>query len=300
MQIRGVEIVDTFAEAFPMWFARLVITAENEYWARVAAQCAVGFAASVIGCPCEAGLERVLPAEETPDRRPGQAVLLFAMSPEALEKELLARIGQMILPAPSSACYNGVDGEIQIATGAKLRYFGDGFQASKVIGERRFWRVPVMDGEFVVEESFGAKKGVGGGNFLILARNQRAGLEAAAAAAEAITSVPGVIAPFPGGVCRSGSKIGSRYAGLRASTNEAFCPTLRGRVESHLPGTVGAVYEIVLDGMDELAVRMATRAGVEAACIPGVVQITAGNYGGNLGPYHFHLHDILDGGSHAI
>jgi formylmethanofuran--tetrahydromethanopterin N-formyltransferase len=223
------------------------------------------------------------------------SLLLFAFSRDALQKAVINRVGQCILTCATTACYNGLplvkDKTIRI--GGNLRFFGDGWQFSKKLEGRRFWRLPVMDGEFTCEDVFGTIKGVAGGNFLVLADSQAHGLAAAEAAVAAIRRVPGVILPFPGGVVRSGSKVGSRYKKLRASTNDAYCPTLRAVVKSALPEGVNAVYEIVIDGVDLPAVEEATRVGVRAACLSGVVRISAGNYGGNLGPFHLHLHKLL-------
>jgi formylmethanofuran--tetrahydromethanopterin N-formyltransferase len=297
LTIHDIPIDDTFAEAFPMTAARLLVTAETPGWAQTAGQVATGYAASVIGCDAEAGIERVLSPEETPDGRPGVSLLLFGFSRDALQKAVINRVGQCVLTCPTTACYNGLplvkDKNIRI--GGNLRFFGDGFQFSKLLEGRRFWRLPVMDGEFACEDFFGTIKGVAGGNFLILGESQATTLAAAEAAVAAIRRVPGVILPFPGGIVRSGSKVGSRYKKLRASTNDAFCPTLRGLVKSALPDCVNAVYELVIDGLDLPAVEEATRVGVRAACRPGVVRISAGNYGGNLGPFHVHLHKLLGG-----
>src|SRR5262249_29186535 len=130
---------------------------------------------------------------------------------------------------------------------------------------------------------------------LIIAADQASALAAAERAVAAIRQVPGIILPFPGGIVRSGSKVGSRYKKLKASTNDAYCPTLRGLVQSALPDGANAVYEIVMDGLDLAAVEEGTRVGVRAACIEGVLRITAGNYGGKLGPFHLHLHRLLAG-----
>ena len=295
LTIHDVPLDDTFAEAFPMTACRLVVTAATPGWARTAAQTTTGYAASVIGCDAEAGIERELSPDETPDGRPGVSLLLFGFSRDALQKAVINRVGQCILTCPTTACYNGltVDKSRALRIGGNLRFFGDTFQFSKLLDGRRYWRMPVMDGEFVCEDYFGTVKGVAGGNFLILSRTQREGLEAAESAIQEIRKLPGVIAPFPGGIVRSGSKVGSRYKKLKASTNDAYCPTLRGQVKSELSEEVGAVYEIVLDGVDLPSVENAMRAGVKAACRPGVVRISAGNYGGKLGPFHLHLHQLL-------
>ncbi|MFL5243699.1 MAG: formylmethanofuran--tetrahydromethanopterin N-formyltransferase [Gemmataceae bacterium] len=295
MSIKNVPIDDTFAEAFPMTAARIVVTAESPSWAQTAAQEATGYAASVIGCDAEAGIERNLSSKETPDGRPGVSFLLFAFNREALQKAAINRVGQCVLTCPTTACYNGlpVVKEKSIRIGGNLRFFGDTFQFSKKLDDRRFWRLPVMDGEFVCEDVFGTIKGVAGGNFLIIADSQATALNAAEKAVTAMRLVPGVIMPFPGGIVRSGSKVGSRYKKLKASTNDAYCPTLRAQVKTALPEGANAVYEIVLDGLDLPAVEEATRVGVRAACLPGVLRITAGNYGGKLGPFHLHLHQLL-------
>lgn len=296
MIVNGVAIDDTFAEAFGMKATRVVITASNRQWALHAARAATGFATSVIGCGCEGGIERELTPEETPDGRPGVAILLFAVSTKELTKQVERRVGQCVLTSPTSACFGGIDGE-PIPLGKNLRFFGDGFQNSKVIGGRRYWRVPVMDGEFLCEETTGMVKAVGGGNFLVLARGQAQALAACEAAIAAMSKVPGAIMPFPGGVVRSGSKVGSKYKALMASTNDAFCPTLRGATQSALTSEVGAVLEIVIDGLTDADVRAAMRVGMQAVCAlgaqAGVLRLSAGNYGGKLGQFHYRLREVL-------
>ena len=298
MLIRGVFIEDTFAEAFTMRVARIVITARSPRWVRAAALKLTGFATSVIGCKVEAGIELELAPADTPDGRPGVSVLLMTMGKDDLGKRLIERIGQTVLTCPTTACYDGLpDAPDRVGVGSALRFFGDGFQASKVIGGERFWRIPVMEGEFLVQEKFGMLKGVGGGNFLILARTADAALGAAEAAADAMAAQPGVILPFPGGVVRSGSKVGSRRSKtMIASTNDAFCPTLRAVTQTALPPEVNSVLEIVINGTDATAIGAAMRVGIDAACREDVVSISAGNYGGKLGPHHFHLRTIMDGG----
>jgi formylmethanofuran--tetrahydromethanopterin N-formyltransferase len=295
MNIRGVFIEETFAEAFTMRVARLIVTGRTMRWAREAALKLTGFATSVIGCKCEAGIERELPEAETPDGRPGISILFMVMSKDDMGKRLIERVGQTVLTCPTTACYDGLPAAPdRVGVGSALRFFGDGFQASKLIGGERFWRIPVMEGEFLVQEKFGMVKGVGGGNFLILARSADAALAAAEAAADAIAGHPGVILPFPGGVVRSGSKVGSRrIKSMIASTNDAYCPTLRAVTTSALPDTVSSVLELVINGTDADAIASAMRVGIDAACRDGVVSISAGNYGGKLGPHHFHLRKIM-------
>lgn len=298
MRLGRTEVVDTFAEAFGMWGARVIITADTKSWARAAAQSMTGFATSVIRCKCEAAVECELPDTDTPDRRPGVSVLLFAMSEKDMSARLVERVGQSVMTCPTTACYDGLEGAPQrVPVGQRLRFFGDGHQIAKTVGGRRLWRIPLMEGEFVVDDVFGVQPTVGGGNLLMLGGTQRTALRAAVAAAEAMREVAGVFLPFPQGVVGSGSKVGSRYKGLIASTNEAYCPTLRGRVEnSKLPEGITSVYEVVVNGLDEAALADAMRRGIRAAAERGVEQITAGNYGGTLGQYKFGLHELLNGG----
>jgi formylmethanofuran--tetrahydromethanopterin N-formyltransferase len=297
LKIRGVFIEDTFAEAFTMRVARVLITGRSLRWAREAALKLTGFATSVIGCKVEAGVEQELGPGDTPDGRPGVSVLMMTMGKDDLGKRLIERIGQTVLTCPTTACYDGLpQAADRVGVGSALRFFGDGFQSSKVLGGQRFWRIPVMEGEFLVQEKFGMLKGVGGGNFLILGETADAALQAAEAAADAMAHRPGVILPFPGGVVRSGSKVGSRrIKSMIASTNDAYCPTLRAVTPTALPEGVNSVLELVINGTDADVIASAMRAGMDAACREGVLAISAGNYGGKLGPHHFHLRKIMNG-----
>lgn len=295
MKINKTDIVPTYAEAFAMWGGRAVITADSRRWALTAARSMTGFATSVIGCPCEAAIEREVPAAETPDGRPGFSVLLFTVREKDIKKRLMERIGQCVMTCPTTACFNGLESEHTVSVGGALRYFGDGHQMSKVLNGRRLWRIPVLDGEFLVDDLFGVRETVGGGNLFIMGASSASALRAATAACDAMAAVGDVFLPFPGGT-RSGSKVGSRYKGLVASTNDAWCPSLRGAgVETQLPENINAVYEIVINGLTEEAVREAMRAGMLAAAEKGALIISAGNYGGNLGRYKLDLEDILGG-----
>ncbi len=297
MIINGVALDATFAEAFPMKATRAIITAQNEKWAMIAAQAMTGFATSVIACGCEAGIERTLTPDETPDGRAGVAVLIFAMGGKGLATQLATRAGQCVLTSPTSALFAGIDSDVKIPLGKNLRYFGDGFQIAKVIGGKRYWRVPVMDGEFLTEATTGQVDAIGGGNFLVLAQSQPQALAACEAAIEAMRQVPNVIMPFPGGVVRSGSKVGSKYKSLNASTNDAFCPTLKGMTKTDLSPEIESVMEIVIDGLTKADIDKAMRVGIQAVCdlgsANGIKRISAGNYGGKLGPFHFHLQEIM-------
>lgn len=294
MEFNGVIVEDTYAEGFPVWVARVVITAVTKEWAYKAATEATGFATSTIGCPCEAGIEKFLPPSETPDNRPGFAILICC-GKKALKEQVLERVSECVLTAPTTAVFNGKAGSEEIIP-IKLHFFGDGYESKVEVGGIQCWSIPIMGGDFIVEEEIGAIKGVAGGNFLIMGDSQMSALIAADAAVDAINGVPGTTTPFPGGVVSSGSKVGSKkYKFMGASTNEKFCPTIREKVpDTEIPENVKAVYEIVIDGVDEASVNAAMKAGVQAACrVPGVVKITAGNYGGNLGPFKFFLKDCI-------
>jgi formylmethanofuran--tetrahydromethanopterin N-formyltransferase len=297
--LNGVLIDDGYAEAFPMKATRILITAHTLAWARHAATAATGFATSVIACGCEAGVECELSPEDTPDGRPGISVLLFSMSGKELARQIERRVGQCVLTCPTTAVYAGLaEGTETAALGRNLRFFGDGWQISKVIAGVRYWRIPVMDGEFVAQETTAVTKAVGGGNLLLLARDLDTALAAAEAAVAAMKRLRNVVMPFPGGVVRSGSKVGSKYPALGASTNDAYCPSLVGlAARTELSAGIGCVLEIVIDGLTEADVAAAMRAGMEAGiaigAAGGLLRISAGNYGGKLGPYHFHLHKLL-------
>lgn len=297
LKIGQTEIVETFAEAFRMRFVRLIVTAHDEYWLEAAAREFTGYASSVIACDAEAGVERRLAPEDTPDGRPGLAMLVFGFSTDALAKAVPNRVGQCLMTCPTTAVFDGLDeGKDRIALGKQIRFFGDGFQKSKLLDGRRYWRVPVMDGEFLVQETLAVGKGVAGGNLILQGRTLEAALAAARRAVEAVGPLAGVITPFPGGIARSGSKVGSRYKKLPASTADAYCPTLRGRVETQLLPEANYALEIVIDGVDEAAVGAAMTAALRAAAGEGVVAIGAGNYGGKLGKFHFRLHELLAAG----
>jgi formylmethanofuran--tetrahydromethanopterin N-formyltransferase len=298
LTVKDVRIDDTFAEAFGMRATAVIITADSLRWARQAALTMTGFATSVIGCGCEAGIDGELTVTQTPDRRPGVRVLLFAVSTAELQKQLQTRVAQCVLASTGSACYAGLEGEETLRLGNALRYFGDGWQISKRFGGKHYWRIPVMDGEFVCEATTGlTKQAVGGGNLLIMGRTAQTTLAAAEAATAAIAKMPDVITPFPGGIVRSGSKVGSKYKGVPASTNHAYCPTLRGAVATALDPDAACVLEIVIDGLTSEAVAAAMGAGIAAVTElgpdRGAVRIGAGNYGGKLGPHHYHLRELL-------
>jgi formylmethanofuran--tetrahydromethanopterin N-formyltransferase len=294
VELRGTYIEDTFAEAFGMRYTRLIVTAADEYWLQAGLAEVTGYSSSVIACDAETGVDRRLSPDETPDGRPGASLLIYGFSTDALTKSVPNRVGQCLMTCPTTAVYNGLPAsETKIPLGKNIRFFGDGFQKSKQVARRRYWRIPVMDGEFLVEDMVGVEKGVAGGNLIVQSLDQAAGLAAVRRATEAIWRLPGVITPFPGGVARSGSKVGSRYKGLVASTSDPYCPTLRGRVTSKLHPQANCAYEIVIDGISEQAVGDAMAAALQAAAGNGVVTITAGNYGGKLGKFHFHLHKLL-------
>jgi formylmethanofuran--tetrahydromethanopterin N-formyltransferase len=300
--IHGVAIHDTFAEAFDMHMTRVIVTADDEYWLREAVTAMCGFGTSVIACGIEIAVERYLGIDETPDGRLGAAILALSTSGSELEKQIPRRAGQCILTCPTTALYAGISGRRsefpkRVSLGKSLRYFGDGHQISKRVDGRRFWRIPVMDGEFVCDHDVARAKGIGGGNFLLLGTTLRAVSIACRAAVEAMAPLAGMITPFPGGATRSGSKVGSKYRTLFASTNEAYCPTLRDLGQTQIPEGVTTALEVVIDGVDFDAIARAMNVGIRAACHSphqgGLLGVTAGNYGGKLGRHHFRLAEVL-------
>jgi formylmethanofuran--tetrahydromethanopterin N-formyltransferase len=305
MRIGPTEILDTHAEAFTAWYARLLVTAADDFWLEMAVRSVTGYGTSVIGCDAEVGLERLLPSGETPDGRLGAAILLFAFTIDKLASAVGNRAGQCILTCPTTACFNGLPQARQsVPLGDYVRYFGDGYEeqigqthdvsrSSPLAPRPSLWQIPVMDGAFLVDAAAGATKGIGGGNIIIHAASQAAGLDAALRAAEAIRPLPGVVTPFPGGVCRSGSKVGSHYKNVVASTAETFCPTLRDRVPTQLVDGAAYAYEIVINGVDKQSIAGAMRAAIEDAAGPGVLAVGAGNYGGRLGKHRILLHDLF-------
>ena len=297
MKYKGIQIENTFAEAFNMKASRIIVTADNLKWAKNACDSFTGFATSVIACGIEAGIEKQLNKTETPDGRYGYSILLFSMSRSVLEKQLETRVGQCILTCPTTAVFSGIDSDDVIPLGKNLKYFGDGHQISKKINKKRFWRIPVMDGEFLCEESTSRVPAIGGGNFLVLSKNRSSCLKACEVAIDSIRNLSNVITPFPGGVVRSGSKVGSKYKTLIASTNDAFCPTLKSITKSSLANNVNCVMEIVINGLHEKDISLAIKKSIQAIAGSNIkkdiVSISAGNYGGKLGQYHFHLRKIM-------
>ena len=296
MIINGIKIEKTFAEAFPMKASRLIITAESKYWLKKAVDSMTGFATSVIACGCECGIEKEISPSKTPDGRPGMTVLLFAMNSESLAKQVLRRVGQCILTTPTTACFSGLETDEKINLGNAIRYFGDGFQISKRINNKKFWRIPVMEGEFIIEDKTSITSGIGGGNILIIGTSNKEVLKAGEAAVKEMKKIDNIILPFPGGIVRSGSKVGSKYKNLIASTNDAYCPTLKGITKTNLDKDIECVLEIVVDGINEKDIALAMKKGTSIICKKfnkGIKSISAGNYGGKLGPFHFHLRDIM-------
>lgn len=294
VEIQGTQIEDTFAEAFRLRYVQMIVTAHDEHWLDAAVREFCGYSSSIIACDSEIGVAERLHADRSPDGRPGVAVMIFGFSAEALAKVVPTRTGQCLMTCPTTAVYDGLmTGEESIPLGKHIRYFGDGFQKSKQVDGKRYWRIPVMDGEFLIADKLLVEKGVGGGNFILQAAEQQTALDAVRRAMEAIDKIPGVIAPFPGGCARSGSKVGSIYKKLRASTADAYCPTLRGRTKTQLVDGANFAYEIVIDGANEDVIGQAMVAGIRAAAGHGILAISAGNYGGKLGKFHFHLHKLL-------
>jgi len=302
MHIGPTEILDSHAEAFNARYVRLIVTAADQYWVEAAAREATGYAASVVGCDCEAGIERFLSPNETPDGRPGAALLLFTFKLEQLAHAVAWRVGECVLTCPTTACFNGLpDAEEVVPLGGDTREFADGFEekeqgaGGRELGEVR-WRLPVWDGEFVVDAVAGVGRGVAGGNLVLHAKTQAAGLAAAQRAAGAVAQLPNIIMPFPGGVCRAGSKVGGQtVAHIVASIDEAYCPTLRDQVPTRLVAGAAAAYELIFNGVDLAAVEQAMRVASEAAAGEGLLAIGARSFDGRLGKHHIELRGLFAG-----
>jgi formylmethanofuran--tetrahydromethanopterin N-formyltransferase len=295
MEMNGAVILDTYAEAFPVWVSRVIITAASREWAHRAAIEATGFATSRIGCPCEAGIEGFLTPGETPDGREGVSILVCSEK-KNLKANVASRVAQCVLPTPTASAFDGFPGT-RDRFYTRMHYFGDSHEERCTVAGRRCWRIPTMEGEYVGEERFGAVAGIAGGNFLVMGGDRAGALSAATAAAGAIAVLPRVITSFPGGIVASGSKVGCRNYRfpMPASTNHLLCPTLRGRIEGSLvPDGVRSIYEIVVNGVDEESVKGAMRRGIEAATETGkALFIGASSFGGRLGPYKFFLRDLF-------
>lgn len=292
----AVEIEDTYAEAFRSIYAEVLVTARDRKWLQHAIDAATGHASSSIFCDCEAGLDRFVgPGGDesfaTPDGRPG-AILQFHVPrfwkerETRLEKVLLHRLSQNVLTCPTTACFNLLDTEPYFKLGRKIAFFGDGHQFRATRHGRKVWVLPLMGGEFIIDRRFGFRDGIMGGNLWYFGETVDAALEATERGVAAAAKVPGVIMPFPGGIAGSGSKAGSAYKFLFASTNHPFCPTLRDKLgdQSQVPANVASIQEIIFNGHDLATVSAATQAAITAALdTPGLIKISAGNYGGRLG-----------------
>jgi formylmethanofuran--tetrahydromethanopterin N-formyltransferase len=308
--VHRAEIEDTYAEAFRSIYAEVLITARDRVWLDHAINAATGNASSSILCDCEAGLDRYVGPEATPDKRPG-AVVQFHVPrfhkdrDKRLERSLLVRLSQNVLTCPTTACFNLIEspltpdpspaagrGENWFKLGRKIAFFGDGFQFRDERFSRKVWVIPILSGEFVLDRRFGYRDGLMGGNLWFMGTTADAALDAAEKATRAVGEIGGVIMPFPGGVASSGSKAGSRYKFSIASTYEAYCPTLREKLgeKSKVPEGVTAIQEIIINGRDLPTIAQATQAAI-AACVetPGLVRISAGNYGGRLGKSFVYL-----------
>jgi formylmethanofuran--tetrahydromethanopterin N-formyltransferase len=299
------EVDDTFAEAFRSLYAEVLITARDRKWLDAAVAACTGNASSTILCDCEAGLDRYVgpdgpgtPGFATPDGRPG-AIVQFHVPRfrkdrvEALERSALVRISQNVLTCPTTACFNVLtESETFFKMGRKTAFFGDGHQFRASRFGRKGWVIPILSGEFFIERRLGYRDGLMGGNLWFMGAADAA-LEAAERAAAAAAQTPGVILPFPGGVASSGSKAGSRYKFSIASTFAEFCPTLREKLgdQSRVPAGVESIMEIIIDGRDLPTIVTATQAAIAASVeTPGLLKISAGNYGGRLGKSFIYLH----------
>jgi formylmethanofuran--tetrahydromethanopterin N-formyltransferase len=298
------EIDDTYAEAFRSLYAEVLITAKNRKWLDEAIRACTGNASSTILCDCEAGLDRYVgpggdESFSTPDGRPG-AIIQFHIPRfrkdrvEALERSVLVRVSQNVLTCPTCSCFNVLtESETFFKMGRKIAFFGDGHQFRDERFGRKVWIIPILSGEFIMERRIGYRDGLMGGNLWYFGATPEGALEGAEKGVEAVAKIPGVIMPFPGGVAASGSKAGSRYKFSIASTYAEYCPTLRTKLgeQSRLPEGVVSVQEIIINGSDLNTIFQATQAAIQASVdTPGLLKISAGNYGGRLGKSFIYLH----------
>jgi formylmethanofuran--tetrahydromethanopterin N-formyltransferase len=296
-------IDDTYAEAFRSIYVEFLITARDRRWVEHAARAATGNGSSTILCDCEAGVDRFVgpggdESVATPDGRPGAIVQLHMPRfrkdrVKALERAALVRISQNVLTCPTAACFNLIDSPEYYRMGRKIAYFGDGFQKRIERFGRKMWWIPTLGGEFILDRRLGYADGLMGGNLWFFGETEDAALAAAESGVAAVRDCPGVIMPFPGGIAGSGSKAGSKYKFALASTYEKFCPSLvsDGKAQTALPENVRSVMEIIINGHDLAAIIGATQAAIRAAVnTPGLLRISAGNYGGRLGKSFIYLH----------
>ncbi len=292
------KIESTFSECFEMWHSRILITAIDEEMALIAAQSTIGFATSIIMCTAEAGIEQIVDKDKTPDGRPGVIVQIWTRSSKKMKDELLARLSQCAMTAPTTRIFNYlIDGTKSEPIGKLISYFGDGYQKkSSFYDNRTMWEIPVMDGFFLIEETFGFSKGIAGGLLILVGTTEEETLGAARSAINAIRkSSTKAITSFPGGICRSGSKIGSKYSFLNESTNHKYCPTLKDKIDdSELPNNAQCVYEIVINAVNEDELKSAMKIAINTLkADKRIIKITSSNFGGELGSIKINLNELI-------
>ena len=302
---------DTYAEAFRSIYGEILLTARDEKWLRHCVNAITGHSSSTILCDCEAGVAQWIGLDgpgsrsstplSTPDGRVG-AVIQFHVPRfrkdrrEHLEQVMLARISQNALTCPTIRCFNRLETDDYFKLGRKIAFFGDHHQFRDTRFGKPGWVIPTLGGEFFLSRRFGFQDGVMGGNLWFFGATDDAALEAAEKAAIAAEATPDTILPFPGGVAASGSKAGSSYKFLIASTYAEYCPTLKAKLgaASKVPDGVVSIQEIIINGQDQNSLNVATAAAIRAAAdTPNLLRISAGNYGGRLGKTFVHLHEVL-------
>lgn len=285
-----------------MYIGRFVVTASTKRWALASAQEAKGLGVSATLGPGEAGIEREVSIDESPDHRPGYILDVGHRDRKELEYWLIARIRKGVVPVPTASAYDAMPKEnaqyYVEAKGTPIQIFGDGYEEIVERYGRVLYKIPRMDGFFYIETKFGVARGIAGANFLILGESQAAALMAAEVAVDAIGEIAYVFDPCAGGIAASGTKVGGRmYKEAVATTNDAYCSVIRDKVgaSSKIPMGVNCVYEIFFNGLDQTHLERAMKVGIEAATtVPGVKRISAGNYGGNLGSILLSLRKILN------
>ncbi len=285
--------VDTIPEGFGRVMARVLVTAKDAAWAHRAAEAACGFATSLTMCPAECGIDVEVKGQDTPDGRPGVVFMVVQRTLPLLEEQLVARISQCVLTTPTAACFNALESDEVLPIGSEVQHFGDKLSTKEELTGRTLWHIPLMGGDFIIEDTFGVARGES--YKLWIMGSEMGALTAATAAAGTASNVEGVFLPFPGGICAAGSKVGSvHYPSLKASTNHPYCPTVRDKVESRLPDGVEAVYELVITGLDRRRVEEAMSGAVEAAAANGAARISAGTFAKKMVARRPDLSDLLD------
>lgn len=316
------KVEDTFAEAFPGLYIRLLITAERgttpedksapeiEYdELRLAAYRSTATPSIVVG-RVEAGIEKWLTKKQTPDKREGVIVQFWGRfdekedttkQAEKFYKEMSIRIRQDVLSVPTTRVFDLSDtgegtqkGGIVIDAEERIGKCGGGHEWFSKNDSKEIINIPLMMGyDFQIDRHLTCGIGVSGANIWLLCDSIEGGRKAGRKAISAINRVEGVITPFY--TCPSGSAA-EDYPPIGPPTNYLYCPTLRDKLKglSRIPQGIKSIPEIVINGVTLAAVKKAMKASLESVVgMDEVIRVSAGNYEGKLGKYKIHLRELL-------